>query len=203
MFLTRVLVGRGDEIKLRLRDRYDWHQAIWRAFPGYERGTEQPFLWRLDPGDCDASTLWILSEAEPEPLGWGRQATKPVAETFLKHAKYEFALSVNPTVKRVVRLEDGSRKKNGSRTAIYDAAELKEWLTRKGEAGGFRVERLDCDPPVSERFYKQGKRGTLSRVEFRGALSPTDFELFEATWKNGIGSAKGLGFGLLLLKPIA
>jgi hypothetical protein len=74
---------------------------------------------------------------------------------------------------------------------------------RKGETGGFRVERLDFDPPVSERFYKQGKRGTLSRVEFRGVLSPTDFELFEATWKNGIGSAKGLGFGLLLLKPIA
>lgn len=202
MFLTRVLVGRGDEIKLKLRDRYDWHQAIWRAFPGYESGAEQPFLWRLDPGDCDASTLWILSEVEPAPLGWGRQATKTVAETFLKHAKYEFALSANPTVKRVVRLEDGSRKKNGSRTAIYDAAELKNWLIRKGETGGFRVERLDFDPAVSERFYKQGKRGTLSRVEFRGVLSPTDFELFEATWKNGIGSAKGLGFGLLMLKPI-
>lgn len=237
MFLTRVFVGRDDiQILLRRReeerkkrssseneeprkrsfDRYDWHQAIWRAFPGYERGTEQPFLWRLDPGDCDASTLWVLSEAEPEPLGWGRQATKSVAETFLKHVKYEFALSANPTVKRVVRLEDGSRKKNGSRTAIYDAVELKNWLLRKGEAGGFRVERVDVDPPVKESFYKRIEmtdektkekktkttRGTLSRVEFRGVLSPTDFELFEATWKNGIGSAKGLGFGLLLLKPI-
>ncbi|MBQ7111069.1 MAG: type I-E CRISPR-associated protein Cas6/Cse3/CasE [Thermoguttaceae bacterium] len=203
MFLTRVLVGRGDEIKLGLKDRYDWHQAIWRAFPGYERGTEQPFLWRLDVGDV-ASTLWILSEAEPATLGWGRQATKPVAETFLKHARYEFALSANPTVMRVVRLEDGSRKKNGSRTAIYDAAELKEWLTRKGEAGGFRVEQVDFDPAVKESFYKEKtKRGTLSRVEFRGVLSPTNFELFEATWKNGIGSAKGLGFGLLLLKPLA
>ncbi len=202
MFLTRVLVGRGDEIKLKLKDRYDWHQAIWRAFPGYEPGAEQPFLWRLDRSD-GASTLWILSEREPKPLEWGRQATKAVAETFLKHAKYEFALSANPTVKRVVRLEDGSRKKNGSRTAIYDDAELKNWLLRKGEVGGFRVERLDFDPPISERFYKQGKRGTLSRVEFRGVLSPTDFELFETTWKNGIGSAKGLGFGLLLLKPIA
>jgi len=202
MFLTRVLVGRGDEIKLGLKDRYDWHQAIWRAFPDYPEGTEQPFLWRIDVGDA-ASTLWILSEAEPAPLGWGRQATKPVAETFLKHAKYEFALSANPTVKRVVRLEDGSRKKNGARTSICDAAQLKEWLTRKGEAGGFRVEQVDFDPPIRERFYKQGKRGTLSRVEFRGVLSPTDFELFEATWKNGIGSAKGLGFGLLLLKPLA
>ena len=69
MFLTRVLVGRGDEITLGLKDRYDWHQAIWRAFPGLPAGTEQPFLWRLDVGDS-ASTLWILSEAEPAPLGW-------------------------------------------------------------------------------------------------------------------------------------
>ncbi len=203
MFLTRVLVGRGDEIKLKLRDRYDWHQAIWRAFPGYERGTEQPFLWRLDVGDV-ASTLWILSEAEPAPFECGPWATKPVAETFLKHVKYEFALSANPTVKRVVRGEKGDRKKNGKRTSICDAAQLKEWLARKGEAGGFRVEQVDFDPPIKESFYKEKtKRGTLSRVEFRGVLSPTDFELFEATWKNGIGSAKGLGFGLLLLKPLA
>lgn len=44
MFLPQVLAGRGDEIKLRLKDRYDWRQAIWRAFPDYPEGTEQPFL---------------------------------------------------------------------------------------------------------------------------------------------------------------
>lgn len=208
MFLTRVLVEKYDVVRFGLRDRYDWHQAIWRAFPGRESGTKQPFLWRLDV-ELGASTLWICSETEPERLAWGRQATKTVAETFLTHAKYQFALSANPTVKRVVRDEDGNRKRNGARHAVFNAEELRNWLVRKGEAGGFRVERCDIDQPIRESFYREDKEtgkmrhGTLSRVEFRGVLAPTDFELFEAAWKNGIGTAKGMGFGLLLLKPVA
>lgn len=201
MFLTRVTTDAADAARRRLSDRYRWHQEIWKAFPDVPEGTTQDHLFRLDFHPAQI-ILWILSSGEPKPLDWGRWETKEVNKSFLSHSRYEFALCANPTVMRVVRLEDGSRKKNGRRTTIYSEEELKEWLAQKGEKNGFRVEQSLCDPPVKDYFYKGKQSGVHARVDFRGILSVTDADRFASAWKNGIGSAKAFGFGLLLLKPI-
>ena len=39
-------------------------------------------------------------------------------------------------------------------------------------------------------------------VQFRGILEVTDQKDFEITYHAGVGSAKGFGFGLLLLAPV-
>ena len=200
-YLTRVTTDTVEASRHRIGDRYRWHQEIWKAFPGIPEGTEQEFLYRIDRKESRI-TLWILSSAEPQSLGWGHWETKPVAETFLNHKRYEFALCANPTVMRVVRLDDGSRKKNGRRTAIYGEDELKQWLAQKGEAAGFRVEQSRCEPPVKEYFYKGNKQGVHARVDFQGVLTVTDRDAFKTAWKNGIGPTKAFGFGLLLLKPL-
>jgi CRISPR system Cascade subunit CasE len=39
-------------------------------------------------------------------------------------------------------------------------------------------------------------------VDFRGVLRVQDREKFKRTFAAGIGSAKGFGFGLLMLEPV-
>ncbi|MBQ9812449.1 MAG: type I-E CRISPR-associated protein Cas6/Cse3/CasE [Thermoguttaceae bacterium] len=202
-YLTQGVVSNVDAAKRRLKDRYDWHQYLWKFFPGVELGSEHEFLWRIDRKDV-CCILWLLSEKKPDVAeAPGRWATKEVADTFLTHRRYEFSLCANPTVMRVVRLEDGSRRKNGRRTAIYDRNELEKWLSDKGTNGGFVIERLTFDPPTKDYFFKsKDQKGVHSNVEFRGVLNVVDSEKFTAAWKTGIGPAKGFGFGLLLLNPI-
>jgi CRISPR system Cascade subunit CasE len=201
IWLTRVRVSTIEAAKLRLSDSYAWHQTLWRAFPGRE-DEKRDFLTRVDRREQFFEAL-ILSPVEPTPQTWGRWQTKQVAPSFLEHSRYRFALRANPTVKRVVRCDGGNRKKNGCRTAICDLEELKTWLKTKGEAGGFSIETVDCDPPVRESFFNKNKRGTHARVDFQGVLVVTDGKQFQKTFQHGIGTARAFGFGLMLLQPIA
>jgi CRISPR system Cascade subunit CasE len=103
---------------------------------------------------------------------------------------------------RVVRNEAGERRKNGRRTAICDPSELHAWLERKGAEAGFRVQEVSFDPPVRERFRRQGRLGTHVRVDFRGVLVVTDRDRFAEAFGQGIGPARAFGFGMLLLQPL-
>jgi len=202
-YLTRVVVPKADILRFRIGDRYAWHKEIWKAFPATPQGTSDLFQWRIDRKEA-ATILWILSRVRPERQNWGRWDTNEVADSFLRRRRYFFSLCANPTVMTVVRKDDGSRKKNGRRVAIYREDELKQWLQRKGEDSGFELEQIRVTPPIKEYFSKgYGKdRGVHSCVEFVGVLKVVDWDKFSATYQTGIGSAKGFGFGLLLLKPV-
>lgn len=201
IFLTRVLINALDVARLNISDRYQWHQILWKCFTGIPENTPQNFLYRIDQNESRI-TLWILSDSEPVPQYWGQWNTKNVSDTFLTHKKYYFSIAANPTVMRVVRSENGVRRKNGRRTAIYNENELKNWLERKGNDAGFIVNQVECSPPVKEVFYKKNKQGVLSKVDYSGFLTVTDEEKFRLAWINGIGPAKAFGFGLLLLQPV-
>ena len=45
--LTQVTLDFATAARLRLRDCYGWHQAVWKAFPGHD-GERREFLTRLD-----------------------------------------------------------------------------------------------------------------------------------------------------------
>ena len=108
-----------------------------------------------------------------------------------------FRLRANPTVKR--KFPSGDHKRVG----IYDEQKQIEWLKRKGEQGGFRL--------LSIRTSNQDMvGGTIGRdrtthklnllaVQFDGLLQVTDPDRLRETVRQGIGSGKGLGFGLLSL----
>ena len=61
--LTQVTLDFATAARLRLRDCYDWHQAIWKAFPGRD-GQQRDFLTRLDRRR-DGFRLLIVSPVEP------------------------------------------------------------------------------------------------------------------------------------------
>jgi len=201
-YLTQGLLGFDDAARLRLRDVYDWHQLVWRAFPGRD-GAPRDFLTRLDRRERDGMfRLLLLAPREPtrppqwpeEPEAW---QTRPVTSAFLGYRRYRFQLRANPT-----KRENATRKRLPLRTS----QELRAWLERKAVQGGFTVdaEALRILPEGQEWFQIEGRdhRGIHTAVEFEGLLAVTDQDRFKVAFTRGIGSAKAFGFGLLALVPI-
>jgi CRISPR system Cascade subunit CasE len=206
-YLTQVMLPIESSLRVGIKDVYDWHQAVWKAFPGRD-GDKREFLIRVDQKDCFYRLL-IVSPVEPVKPAWlpdGGDAwkTKPISENYFQHSRYRFQLRVNPTKKVKSFGLDGRPKKNGRRVPLVKREELVEWLKRKGEAGGFKVEEdsLRILGGGREHFSKEGAQGVHSSVDFEGGLTVTDAARFHATFATGIGSAKAFGFGLLVIAPI-
>ena len=66
--LTQINLDFATAARLRLRDCYDWHQAVWKAFPGRD-GQPRDFLMRLDR-QRDGFRLLIVSPNEPTRPDW-------------------------------------------------------------------------------------------------------------------------------------
>lgn len=206
-------------------DNYAWHKKIWECFPNVP-DAQREFLTRIDPLE-GAFRLWVLSGRKPVCPRWclaENFALKQIAESFLSHRHYAFDLRANPVKALARRDENGSplllengKRKRGKRVPIVKQDELRGWLIRKGKIrrrndetgqdvpGGFRIveeKPLEISPMQESHFRKKGQSAYHGGVQFRGTLEVTDRQRFIETYKAGIGSAKGFGFGLLLLAPI-
>jgi CRISPR system Cascade subunit CasE len=204
-YLTQALMdpeaSRGSD--LCTWDSYNWHRAIWRAFPNREH---RDFLTRLDLRRGTLRLL-IVSPTEPVRPSWCPAASwqsRLIPESYFTRQRYAFQLCANPT-KKVASKPDGTVTKNGRRVPLGKREELVEWIKRKGEQGGFAVDEatLRTFSRAREYFEKGGRRGLHSAVEFQGVLTVTDPARFHETFTRGIGSAKAFGFGLLVIAPIA
>jgi CRISPR system Cascade subunit CasE len=187
------------------RDSYAWHKRIWEAFPNQPEA-ERNFLTRLDDTGQHFRLL-ILSQEPPTRPDWcpsDSWQSKVIEETFFQQSTYQFSLLANPTSKKVVRNEDGTRKKNGQRIALSKYEDLIEWIERKATQHGFRVEldSLRTVPRPRQQFLKKGNNGTHTTTEFTGTLHVNDPIIFRQAAVNGIGSAKAFGFGMLCLVPV-
>jgi CRISPR system Cascade subunit CasE len=207
-YLTQVTVDFACAARLRLRDSYDWHQAVWKAFPDRD-GKQRDFVTRLD-SRRDGFRLLIVSPAEPVQPDWcpsdtGGWKTKPIPEAYFTRRRYAFQLCANPTKKVSKLTPDGSLTKNGRRVPLRTREELVAWLSRKAEHGGFTLDEgtLRTFPRGRSYFEKKGQRGMHSAVEFEGVLNVNEPTEFYETFTRGIGSAKAFGFGLLVIAPIS
>lgn len=207
-YITQVTLDFESAARLGLRDCYDWHQAVWKAFPGHD-GEQRKFLTRLDQRR-EGFRLLIVSAIQPVRPEWCPADekcwdTKPVPETYFARARYAFQLCANPTKKIPKQLTDGTLTKNGRRAPLVKREELVGWIDRKGVQCGFTVDEatLRTFSRGREYFNKKGQRGLHSAVEFQGVLSVTDPVKFHDAFKRGIGSAKAFGFGLLVIAPIS
>jgi CRISPR system Cascade subunit CasE len=206
-YLTQVTLDFATAAKLRFHDNYDWHQAVWKAFPGRD-GKDRDFLTRLDQ-QRNGFRLLIVSPHQPARPDWCPSdaeiwQTKRIPESYFTLNRYAFQLLANPTRKITKERPDGSPTKNGSRVPMRTREELVAWIKRKGEQGGFDVDE-DSLRTISrgrEYFEKKGVRGLHSAVDYQGILAVTDHVRFYESFKRGIGSAKAFGFGLLAIAPL-
>lgn len=207
-------------------DGYVWHKRLWEGCFPDAPDAKRDFLTRIDQIE-GAFRLWVLAKRKPVRPQWCSPdgfALNEIAASFLTHRYYAFDLRANP-VKTIVQrgpngetlLRPNGKRKNGKRVPLVKPEELRTWLVQKGKVrcrdkntgldvpGGFRIAEekpLEISPMVESHFRKNGQTGYHGGVQFRGTLEVTDQEKFIETYQSGIGSAKGFGFGLLLLAPI-
>lgn len=202
-YLTQAFLDYETAARLKMRDAYDWHQLVWQAFPGRD-GQPRDFLTRIDRRERERRFRLLVVSPEPpvRPAGWSESPdawqTREISEAFLSRGRYRFQLRANPT-----KRDSASRKRLPLRTP----EEQLDWLRRKAAQSGFAVEEdsLRILPEGREwfRVEKRGHAGVHHAVEFEGCLTVTDPALFKTAFGKGIGSAKGFGFGLLALVPVA
>ena len=136
-----------------------------------------------------------------------------------------FRLLANPTFRP--KKEDGS---DGERRGLYREYERLDWLARQGARCGFALPQtrmtlesngepmifrgrphntLVLDLPTCQvidlndgrRFLLPDRKIQFSAARFDGVMQISNADLFAHALENGIGTAKGFGFGLLSVAP--
>lgn len=193
-YLTRIEISKEEAFANSLVDPYSWHQALWKAFPGQD-DEKRSFLFRVDEKEIYMQ-IYLLSELQISQQNWGNWQTKEISRDFLEYSYYNFQIRSNPTK----RLGAGDDK--GKRVGIYKEDNLREWFLRKAEQSGFKSQSFAVSKPITDYFNKKGGKNKLNRVDFQGILEVKDKDKFKTAFYSGIGSAKSLGYGMLILQPI-
>jgi CRISPR system Cascade subunit CasE len=193
-YLSQAGVSVAAALSSGLADGYAWHKAIWRAFPGRPEDSRD-FLFRVDQRG-KAFRVLLLSAEEPVSDNLLVWQTKPVEESFLAFGTYRFEIRANPTFRR---------SSDHRRLALFGEKELREWIARKAIVAGFVIEEgtLKVSAPQTDVFTDgDGRHGKHVSADFEGILKVADHTAFVQAFQKGIGSAKGFGYGMLMLQPI-
>lgn len=185
---------------------YELHRSLMTAFPDKTAGGAGQVLFRLDI-DRESGGMSVLVQSQKEPDWAGLNGatdfvteyqSKPFNPIFVKGQVLRFRLRANPT-KRA--------KETGKRQGIVGEEAQLDWLRKRGRQSGFEVidVNIAAEGFVKDKMTdtKEAKHSiTMLSVRFDGLLRVTDPNAFRRTIEQGIGSAKGLGFGLLSLAPV-
>lgn len=214
-WLAKAVVGAESIVNAAIFDSYRWHKRLYDLFPGVEfKQDQRGFLSRIDLFPEEAR-VWVLSRTEPQCPSWCSPESfevKPILGTFLDHKRYLFDLKVVATRTYLERNPDGSiplnsrgRLQRGKLYSILNPEDLLQWIVSKGLKSGFQVDEssLGISPPVREYFHYKGRNDYHTVTNFRGVLSVVNQEQFSHQYYEGYGKARGFGYGLALLSPIA
>lgn len=188
---------------------YTMHQAVYRAFPEQSDDGPGRVLYRIDQAQR-SGTVSLLVQSEKAP-DWNKSEylreclleeieSKPFTPSVVGEQRLYFRLRANPSVKKQAK-----DKKNGYRLGLLREEDQVQWLQRKADASGFTL--VNCRV-ITEGIVRADKNHTDQDkvrhygIVFEGVLKVIDPDLFLSTLGNGIGSAKGFGFGLLSIAPV-
>ncbi len=207
MYLSQLILNpRSRQVRSEMSNPYEMHRTLMRAFPATENGGPGRVLFRLENHlrtETGGLTLLVQSEQAPNwswldglgpyllSISHDNPAIKRFNPTFTTGQRLLFRLRANPTVKR-----------QGKRRGLYREEEQRAWLNRKAEQGGFAVLAVDIvsEGLVRGKIQHAGQESHSLRflaVRFDGLLQVIDPAQLLDTLQQGIGSGKGLGFGLL------
>ena len=215
MFLSRLILNpRSRAVQRDLADPYQMHKTLSRGWPQESEYSRARVLFRVEDSERRAPSVLVQSKTAPDWsfLESGEYSHSdyvcdaPDAKEWMPHLEagrvLAFRLLANPTVKR-----------DGKRCGLYLEDERLRWLERKAKSGGFAhlsvnvrdegrdVEKTAPDGNATRLRQMQIRLGerdaAFSVARFDGTLRVLDADAFRSALENGIGSAKGLGFGLL------
>lgn len=179
-------------------------------------------LWRLDPwagglnllvvsqGEPDFTSLLAQAELLPED-GWQSSDYTRFLDALAPGQGWMFRLAANP-VRSLRRTKPDGRLSRGKRVPIVGASGLQEWLLQRATALGVQLQADSF--AVTQRRTKDftrrepegsgtgRRRVVIATAQFDGTLQVTDADLLREALRNGVGSAKAYGCGLLTLAPV-
>jgi CRISPR system Cascade subunit CasE len=205
MYLSRLVLNpHSRRTQKEIVNPYEMHRTVMHGFPPV-LSQDNRILFRLEvnPRNGIPSVLvqsldmpdWsFLSEEGGKgyllPMDEPNPAVKKFDPIFKKDQVLLFRLKANPTLKH-----------DDKRVGLYKEEEQFAWLKRKAEAGGFHILSVQTDKKtlVTGKINRGEDRHDLKMfcVQFEGVLQVDNPEEMAQTIKKGIGSGKGLGFGLL------
>lgn len=175
------------------------HRSVMRLFHCTRQ--EGNVLYRFHPQKL---AVYILSEKNPDlediPAGMKFRGKKDMGaweESIAAGQSFRFDLLAAPT-KKVA--EEGA--KNSRRKFLRSPQERLDWLSRKAEQAGFslvQVQENTSETIAGKHEEDAGGRFYCHAMSYQGILTVKDREKFHAAWKNGIGSGRAYGQGMLLL----
>lgn len=217
MYLSRLILNpRSRQVRSELADVYEMHRTVMKAFAGRVTNDER-VLFRVDIHPrSEIPTLLVQSRLEPDwgflldagknylltgddlPLDVDNPAIKPFDLVLQPGQVLSFRLRANPTVKK-----DREGQKQGRRVGLVREEDQLAWLQRKIESAGAALLSANIlnDGKAGGKLFREQEKHKLSfiSVQFDGVLQVKDPDLLVKSIGTGLGSGKGLGFGLLSL----
>lgn len=204
-----------DPVRITRQGVYDAHQALWTVFSD-DPDRRRDFLYR----QMDERTFLTVSDREPLRRDLLSRCEVKRYEPRLKEGeRVYFSLRFNPVVKRRdaqrrqvrVDLVQDRRRRLAAEGVLPDAlppwhalaeSAAGEWLANRRETLGLEVGDVLVEAYCTEKFAKRrGERPvSLARIDAGGFARVTDAARLTESLRNGVGCAKGFGFGLLLVR---
>ncbi len=208
------------EVIRDLSSPVEMHRSLLRAFPddlGDGARAKAGLLYRIDMGRDGGAMVVVQSKLRPdfsqlppsyfldvddEPffsLGWSTNPKQEELdlETIARGDKLLFRLRANVTKTIDTKTRADGTPSNGRRVPLRGDEARYAWLVRKAKAAGFSL----LDARMQEERPESGRRGertlTFAGVRFDGILEVAEEPAFRSAVADGIGPAKGYGFGLL------
>lgn len=214
MYLSRLILNpRSHQVQREIADPYQLHRTIMSAFPE-ELPPDERVLFRLET-DVRNQAPFVLVQSQHHPDWSGLLDDNK--RFYLLELSNQNGEHANPAVKSVnLRLSPGKNlsfrllanptvKRKGKRYGLYREQEQIDWLNRKMESAGANVisVRANHRSRVYGGLFRKGHKHSLqfSAVRFDGILRVIETDRLISAINQGIGSGKGLGFGLLSLAP--
>ncbi len=205
LFLSRLILNADHNRTKSEMDRpYELHRTICKA---WEDPASARILMRMEEDKSGVVTVIVQSLTEPD---WSRlsashdylcgvEGPKRVELRSLMKGQYlRFRLRCRPTK----RIGDHENSDRGKRRGLTTKHEILDWLHRKAETNGFKVVEAAFD-----RVYWYDSRNgiqnkTIGGVLFDGIFVVIDPDRLREAVRNGIGTQKAFGFGLLSVTPM-
>jgi CRISPR system Cascade subunit CasE len=196
------------------------HRLLWTLFADDHTRTRD-FLWREVDGErLDRLAFLVLSARPPEDRHrlFEIDPPKPWAPALCSGDRLGFSLRANPVVAQRRAGERGKRQDvvmralhpmpRGERAAVRAgmvAEKGRDWLASQGRRHGFHPDDgIRVDGYLRRRVVREaGGPVVFSTVDFDGALTVIDPDLFVAAVRRGFGSAKAWGCGLMLIRRLS
>jgi CRISPR system Cascade subunit CasE len=220
IYLTKLQLNpRNSLVRTCLGDCHKLHSLVMQGFPnvdGEKSEVRKKFgvLHRLEI-DTRQGSIGLLVQSAFKPA-WNFSddvlldeiSQKEIGQIYSllpNETELMFRLRANPT-KCVSAKNENYANFAGKRVELRKEEEQIEWLRRKGEQHGFRLNSVTLNSNVvnvastpNGKVFGNHEKGklTFNSVVFDGTLQISDAEKFKETLIHGIGQGKAYGFGLL------